>query len=227
MIPLNFLILHLGELNGNSKHQLKLILKSFILNLQSIIRNGESKLENKNDVKNNSAVTAVTLPRNLSDKIKKFEKYMKCDKNSTPITINRATINSQKLYTDINNFKNIAFKDKGYREISIITTKLLKNIVSISSENLVKIIYKSVLFDLLEEKNKTSLFNKKKSMIVLPEIFNLIPSAPFLPSQSGENSNRISLILDLDETLIHNLNVKKQDFNFLNMKIFNIHLIDS
>ena len=77
MIPLNFLILHLGELNGNTKNQVKLILKSFILNLQSIIRNGESKLENKNDVKNNSAVTAVTLPRNLLDKIKKFEKYSK------------------------------------------------------------------------------------------------------------------------------------------------------
>jgi hypothetical protein len=217
LIPLNFLILHLVDLNGNK----------FAINLQSIILNKgkdhkiehkiehkidhkiehkiDHKIDNKSDKKNNQVIS-VTLPQILSDKIKKFEKFLKSDKNSAPIS--NTTINSQKLYSEIVNLKNITFKEKGYREINISTMKLLKNIKTIHSENLVKIIFKSILFDLLEEKNKTSLTNKKKPTLLLPEIFSLIPSAPFLPSQSVENMNRISLVLDLDETLIHNLNVK-------------------
>jgi hypothetical protein len=223
LVPLNFLILHLVDLNGNNKNQVKFILKCFILNLQSIILNKgndnkiehkiDNKIEHKSDNKNHPVIS-VTLPQNLSDKLKKFEKFLKSDKNSAPIS--KTTINSQKLYSEIINLKNIAFKEKGYREINISTMKLLKNIKTTHSENLVKIIFRSILFDLLEEKNKTSLTNKKKPTLLLPEIFSLIPSAPFLPSQSVENMNRISLVLDLDETLIHNLNVKY----FIFLKIF-------
>jgi hypothetical protein len=141
----------------------------------------------------------------LKEKIKKVNKLL------LPIKIDEYEFAKEEIRSLIINI----FSAKYLTPIRESLNKVLINIQKSDLSNIIELSYDCLLIDLVNNKSNAVLeFPKIKNGIKLVETkipisrnslsHNLIPSIPFLPQSK---SNFLTLVLDLDETLVHNIKV--------------------